>query len=116
MIRPCRLSTRRAAERLRKGGSLSYSDRIARQHRVLSEGKIFRSRQSTIKPLNPEWDREALESLATGRLDFLNESSTQAITDVAGSGAHELRTWIASLAALDAVGGFDTRLTFYEPV
>ena len=104
------------AERLRKGGSLSYSDRIARQHRVLSAGKAFGSHRSAVKPLNPDWDRATLRSLVSGKLDFLNDSSTQEITDVAGSGAHELRTWIASLAALDAVGGFDARMTFYEPV
>ena len=106
-------ATGRAAERLRKGGSLSYSERMARQHRVLSEGKLVRSGQSAIKPLNPEWDRETLAMLASGRLDFLDEISGEALAEIAGNGANELRTWVA---ALEAIGDYDSKASFYEPV
>jgi len=103
----------RAAERLRKGGPLSYSERLARQHRVLSEGKLLRSGQSAVKPLNPDWDRETLGKLASGRLDILDELSAEALAGIAGNGANELRTWVA---ALEAVGAYETKTSFYEPV
>lgn len=104
------------ATRLRKGGRLPYHDRFARQQRVLSEGKIFRSGSSSLKPLNPDWDHATLASLALGKLDVLDGFSDAAISEIAGNGAHEMRTWIASLAALDLFGGFDTQSTFYAAI
>jgi len=109
-------ATGAAAERLRNGGSMSYSDRIARQRRVLAEGKLARAGQSTIRPLNPEWDRATLRQLAAGKLDVLDNLTAEEMVDLAGGGANELRTWIASLAALEAAGGYETLHTYYEPV
>ncbi|MGE3745127.1 MAG: 3-carboxyethylcatechol 2,3-dioxygenase [Sphingomonadaceae bacterium] len=104
------------AERLRKGGLLYYRDRIARQHRVLAEGKSVRSGGSKVRPLNPEWDRATITDLAAGKLDLFDQLSTKEISDAAGNGAHELRTWVAALSAMDAVGGFEAPLVFYEAV
>jgi 2,3-dihydroxyphenylpropionate 1,2-dioxygenase len=104
------------ATRLREGGALDYRDRIARQHRVLAEGKVFRSGGATVRPLNPDWDRLIIADLAAGKLDLFDQSSATDISDAAGNGAHELRTWLAALSAMDAVGGFETPLVFYEAV
>jgi 2,3-dihydroxyphenylpropionate 1,2-dioxygenase len=109
-------ATGQTAERLRKGGALSYGDRILRQHRVLAEGKMLRAGQSSVMPLNPEWDRTVLAELAAGKLDRFDHLGSQEIKDVAGNGAHELRTWIACLAAFETLGGFQSQMTFYEAV
>jgi 2,3-dihydroxyphenylpropionate 1,2-dioxygenase len=104
------------AERLRSGSPLDYRDRIARQHRVLAEGKFFRSGGASVRPLNPEWDRVAITELAAGKLDRFDQLSMKSIADEAGNGAHELRTWVAALSAMDAVGGFEAPLVFYEAI
>jgi 2,3-dihydroxyphenylpropionate 1,2-dioxygenase len=76
----------------------------------------MRAGQSSVMPLNPEWDRTVLGDLAAGKLDCFDQMDSQDIKDVAGNGAHELRTWIASLAAFETLGGFQSQMTFYEAV
>lgn len=109
-------ATGAVAERLRKGGALDYRDRIARQNRVLAEGKIFRSGAGSVRPLNPDWDRAVLADLAAGKLERFDQLSSEDISGEAGNGAHELRTWVAALSAMDAVGGFEASSLFYEAV
>lgn len=35
---------------------------------------------------------------------------------VAGNSAHEVRTWVAALSALSAVGDYTVRDRFYRPI
>lgn len=100
--------------RLISGGSLTHGERTARQARVLQAG--YESPDNKLRPLNPEWDKKALDAFAHGNLDFLANYTDSEITNVAGSGAHELRTWVAAFSALKSYGEVDAKVLFYEPV
>lgn len=103
------------AERLRRGGALSHADRLARQHRVHHEGGRFPA-NSTLRPLEPDWDRQMIDALVSGRLDVLEGVGDDALTEKGGSGSHELRCWVAALSAVSGAGSFSARKLFYEAV
>lgn len=62
--------------------------------------------------LNAEWDRWFLDRLVDGDLDAVAELGDDKLEHEAGSGAHEVRTWLAGLAAV----GRPLAWSGYEPV
>lgn len=62
--------------------------------------------------IDTEFDREFLKSLSAGDLQRLGAYRHEEIAD-AGSGAHEVRTWIALAGA---VAGWKAKVLAYEPV
>lgn len=62
--------------------------------------------------VNPDWDRWFLDRLAAGDLDAVAELGDDKLQHEAGSGAHEIRTWLVGLAAV----GRPLVWTGYEPV
>jgi len=67
-------------------------------------------------PLNPSWDRSFMTSLADGKLDVLDNLSEEELTQVAGCGGHEVRSWVAAYAALSAAGPYEARNLFYDDI
>ncbi|MCW3003777.1 MAG: mhpB [Conexibacter sp.] len=63
------------------------------------------------KKIRPEWDRTFLERLTNRDWDAL-AAMTDADIDPAGVGAHEVRTWVAAVAA----AGTPVEVLAYEPV
>ena len=102
--------------RLIAGGRPDYAARLARQSHVFDVGRAHVAGTSDILPVNPEWDRWVLDNLVGGRLDMLDLLSDEEITRTAGGGAHEVRTWIAALGALEAEGEVKAEVRFYAPV
>jgi 2,3-dihydroxyphenylpropionate 1,2-dioxygenase len=103
-----------SGRRLRGGGALSHADRLERQHRVHSEGMRSSTGECSFRPLNPDWDRQILADFASGNLDTIDALSDDAITATGGSGAHELRCWVAALSALG--DHYTADELFYAPV
>lgn len=101
-------------DRLINGGSMSHAERAARQARVLQAG--YDAPDNKLRPLNPDWDRKVLAAFANGDVEMFDNIADDEITNIAGSGAHELRTWVAALSALKGHGTIDTNVLFYEPV
>lgn len=62
--------------------------------------------------VNADWDEWFLDQLVDGDLDRILSFEPHELEEIAGNGAHELRTWIAAMAAWGK--GVD-RVT-YEPV
>lgn len=93
---------------------MSHSARMARQARVLQADYDLPG--CKLRPLNPEWDRKALEAFEKCDVEFFANSSDREITEIAGSGAHELRTWVAALSSLKGFGEIKSNVLFYEPV
>lgn len=63
-----------------------------------------------IEAIRPDWDRHILTLLADGDLDTIAGLTSDDI-EVAGTGAHEVRTWIAVAATVDqplATVGYET--------
>jgi 2,3-dihydroxyphenylpropionate 1,2-dioxygenase len=62
--------------------------------------------------VNAAWDAWFLKQLAVGDLDSVIELDDQALEERAGSGSHEVRTWLIGMAA----AGRPLAWTSYEPV
>ena len=103
------------ADRLRRGTALSHPDRLARQHRVHSEGKSFPA-NSQLRPLEPEWDRSLMDAFEAGQLGVLDAMNDEALTAKGGSGSHELRCWEAALSAVSLGQPLQAHKLFYEAV
>ncbi|OMI06253.1 hypothetical protein BSN85_22515 [Bradyrhizobium brasilense] len=101
-------------ERLTSGTMPSYSERVARQNQVFKLD--YKKPTIPIRPLNPTWDRKVLDAFSSGDLSILDDTEDNAVTEIAGSGAHELRSWIAALAASESAGPTSNRVVFYEPI
>lgn len=100
--------------RLIEGGSLGHSERLMRQVRAKQEGINLAAGTSKLLPLNPDWDRKLLDAFGVGNLSILDDVPDDELTGLGGRGGHEVRTWVAALAALGA--GYRSDVLFYEPV
>ena len=95
---------------------MTFQQRSARSTRVLGEGVKMMKGQSELLPLNPEWDHMLLDAFISANLDVLDHTTDAEITATGGRGGHEVRTWFAALAALQATGGYAASIEYYEPV
>ena len=99
------------------GRHLNPEARAARTNRVIDAAREFAlSGGTTLKPLNPEWDRELMAILASGDLSPLDAWTPEEMSRLAGNSSHEVRTWIAAYAALGAVGKYEVNYSFYKPI
>ncbi|MFE6861855.1 3-carboxyethylcatechol 2,3-dioxygenase [Nocardia sp. NPDC057668] len=102
-------------ERLVHGGPVTAERRAARERQVIAAAQEFDSGVSTLRPLNPSWDREFLTLLDDNRLEQVDTWTNPWITGEAGNSAHEIRTWVAAFAALATQGRYDVRDRYYRP-
>lgn len=105
-----------SAQLISEGRDLSPAQRAARQTRVIQAGRDYATGDSTMQPLNPEWDRNLLAVLASGELERVDSWSTDWFTKRAGNSSHETRTLIAAYAALASYGPYEVTASFYEPI
>jgi 2,3-dihydroxyphenylpropionate 1,2-dioxygenase len=105
-----------AATLISEGRHLTPEQRAARQMRVIQAGREYAAGQSTMQPLNPEWDRNVLAVLASGDLEQIDAWTTDWFTEHAGHSSHETRTSIAAYAALAASGPYNVTSSFYEAI
>lgn len=102
---------------LLRGRNPSPADRQAREGRVLAAAAGFAAGESTALPLNPDWDAAFLAIAGSGDLTAFDAWTEDQVTGEGGSGGHEVRCWIAALAALQAASGDYTLETrHYAPV
>lgn len=104
------------AERLIAGRNPTPQARAARQERTISAARQFTSGDSSLRPLNPEWDRNFLDILARGDWMAIDDMSNDSITEQGGKSAHEIRSWVAAFAALNAHGPYKASLDYYRPI
>ena len=93
---------------------MSTQQRAARQTSVMTAARDFAHGESSLRPLNPDWDRALLELLDANRVADVDAWSNTWISSEAGNSAHEVRTWIAAFAAMSAQGSYDVRLRYYR--
>lgn len=107
------------AEFLICGRNPTPEARAARQARTIAAGKIYGTELSQQTPLNVEWDNAFIELLLSGALDRVDDFSIEEISQEAGRSTHEVRTWVASFAALAAAspsGRYTARRDYYRPI
>ncbi|WP_322013002.1 3-carboxyethylcatechol 2,3-dioxygenase [Paraburkholderia sp. J12] len=101
-------SSSEVRERLLGGGRvLSPEAREARQRRVIDSARAYALGEATQLPVNPEFDRLTLDTLASRRLNEMDGWKNDWIEQTGGHSAHEIRTWLASFAALGACGPYE---------
>lgn len=93
-----------------------HSKRLARQSRVFDARSSFMRGGGPLRPLNPDWDQAFLKSMADGELEVGDGWSEEAVTSAGGRGGHEVRTWVAALAAARSRGAYRAETAFYHPI
>lgn len=107
----------RMAERLLGGGrNLPADERAARQQRVIDAARGFVDDPQSLHPLNPEWDQAFLDLLSDGRIAELDRLGNAELSRLAGRSTHEVKTWVAAVAALSAFGPYQASARYYRPI
>jgi 2,3-dihydroxyphenylpropionate 1,2-dioxygenase len=72
------------------------------------------SGEATTTSVNPEWDAKFLEVFATGDMTRFDAWTDAEVAQEGGSGAGEIRQWIAAASAAGVTEG-DVIIDFYTP-
>jgi 2,3-dihydroxyphenylpropionate 1,2-dioxygenase len=104
------------AERLIAGRNPTEQVTKARLERLMKAARLLAAGDEQVKPLNPEWDRDFLDLVRDGRWAECDRWDDETISQQAGNSAHEVRTWIAALAAVGSVSKPRTEVLYYRPV
>lgn len=96
---------------------LSHKERVERQARVYAAAEAFAAGSASLsRPLAPGWDVDFMNALAEGRTDVAAHWNDADVSETGGNGAHEVRCWVAAMAAISAAGPFQVVDRFYAPV
>ena len=109
-------ATPEVRERIVTGGALSPEARQSRQRRVIAEGEKQATGKSENIPVNPTWDRAFLDMILNHDFDGMASLRDPELTIAAGHGGHEVRTWVASAAALSVFPECRPRLRMYRAI
>jgi 2,3-dihydroxyphenylpropionate 1,2-dioxygenase len=94
----------------------TQAERDTKTERVKAAGRALAASDSSMKPLNPEWDRRWMDALERGELDSLTSLSEFSIERDAGLSAHESKTWLIARAALSDGTPLQTTLRYYRAI
>ena len=103
-------------ERLIKGTVRSPSEKHAHEEALTEFGRLAVKGEGPCKPLNPEWDHQFLNILASGKLTEFDAFTANNVRDVAGRAANEVLCWVAACSAMAAAGSYEMEKVFYEPI
>lgn len=106
-------ATPEVRQRLIEGADMTPEQRAIRENRAAEEGRNMAAGISKLLPLAPKWDRFLMNAFVSGNVSVLDAVSDNEITRVGGRGAHEIRSWVATLAAMGSYRGEEL---FYEPI
>jgi 2,3-dihydroxyphenylpropionate 1,2-dioxygenase len=104
------------AARLIDGRNPTPEARQARQARTIAAGKAFAAGSTELAPLNPDWDRGVMDTLAAGDWARVDGWANDWIEREGGASAHEIRCWIAAFAALAAHGPYRAQVRYYAAI
>lgn len=96
----------------------TQSEREAKTARVMATGRALAEGSSTIKPINPEWDRRWMDALAGTKtdLDALCGMSEDSIERDGGLSAHESKSWLVARSALTEGQALTCSLRYYQAI
>ena len=81
----------------------TQAEAAAKTERVKAAGMALAHGESSMKPLNPQWDKRWMQFLAEGDLEAMCTMSEASIAAEGGNSAHESKTWLVARAALPNV-------------
>ena len=106
----------RVADALIEGLPPTPEQRAKGEERVVAAGRAYAAGESTMIPINPEWDNCLLDHFEKNDLEPLDEWSVEWMGKEGGGSGHEVRTWIAAFSALSATGDYEMTSRFYHPI
>lgn len=92
------------------------AERELKTQHVKAAGMALAAGDTSMKPLNPQWDRQWMDALASGELDALTQLTEDSIEREAGLSAHESKTWLVARAALPANTRLPCALRYYRAI
>jgi 2,3-dihydroxyphenylpropionate 1,2-dioxygenase len=104
------------AEMLIAGRNPPIEARRAREQANFDAARKLAAGGGSRVALNPEWDRDFLRSVAAGDLSIFDSLGEDELAGIAGCGGHEVRTWVAAYAALQAWGPYASRELYYAEI
>lgn len=104
--------------RLMNNRNPSAEARAARQARTIAAAEAFTAGTSALHPLNAEWDRRLMAHLTNRDWASLDAYRNADITADAGGSAHEAKTWVAAVAAMDraCAGAWEAEQRYYREI
>ena len=78
--------------------------------------RVVRGDSSASRMPNPDWDHEFLRALLSFDVDVLDSIEDEKLDREAGGGTHEVRTWVAAVAAARTLGTTDVEQVYYATI
>lgn len=103
-------------EQLIAGQNPPLEARRQREERTLKAGEAFAAGETKLLPLNEAWDLRVLDALKSADWPTIDAYDDQWITAEGGRAGHEIRTWIATFAALSTAGAYDMRVRYQQTI
>jgi 2,3-dihydroxyphenylpropionate 1,2-dioxygenase len=103
-------------ERLIVRHTPSADDLRQRETRVLAAARALVAGGGPCRPPSRDFDSRFLERLVAQDMAAFDAYTDQAVDREGGFGGHEVRCWVATLAAMRAAGPVDVALGWYEIV
>lgn len=104
------------AEKLIANHSPSPEEMRAREEQNFETARALARGEGEALPLSPEWDKDFMAHMAAGDIAYLDDMTEEDITNIAGCGGNEVRTWVAAYAALSACGPYHSETLFYHDI
>jgi len=104
------------AERLIAGRNPTEAASAARLGRLMDAARRLTDEDPQVKPLNPDWDREFLDLVRRKQWAAFDAMPDEVVDREAGKSAHEVRTWLAALSAVEGVPDLKVEIAYYRPV
>jgi 2,3-dihydroxyphenylpropionate 1,2-dioxygenase len=101
-------------ERLLHG--VTIEGRRARETGTLGAARQFAQGDGPLQALDPEFDRSFQAIINENRLDEVDTWTDEWLTAVGGRGGHEIRSWVAAFAGLEADGPWAIETSYYRPI
>jgi len=101
-------------ERLIHRHTPTYEELSRRQDRVMRCARELVNGVGPCLPPSEEWDNRFLDNIIAFDTDKLDALTDEEVDSVAGGGGHEVRCWVAAVAAARAMGMRDVRLECYQ--
>lgn len=105
-------------ERITARNEPTPAEREAKTQRVMAAGRALAAGDSSMKPINPEWDRRWMDALAgdSAALDALCAMDEDSIEQQAGFSAHESKSWLVARSALATDRALPCTLRHYQAI
>jgi len=104
------------SQRLIQRHTPSQAELDKREARVVKCARELVKGEGPCLPPNESWDQNFLEAIIGFNTDRLDALSDDEVDREAGSGGHEVRTWVAAVAAARAIGMRDASLGYYRVI